>query len=64
MRRVFVKRQMRKLPYAILLDEEGSHTQRIPTRKGLVTLLRLDGLRVAAVEYIESSTALRDILQP
>lgn len=63
-RRVFVKRQMRKLPYSILLDEEGSHTRRIPTRKGLVTLLRLDGLRVAAVEYIESSTVLREILQP
>jgi len=63
-RRVFVKRQMRKLPYAILLDEEGSHTQRIPTREGRVTLLRLDGLRVAAVEYIESPTVLREILQP
>ncbi len=61
-RSVIAKPRMRRRPYPMLLDEEGSASADFPAREGQATLLRLEGLRVTGVQYFDSPEALRQAL--
>ena len=54
---------MRKRPYRMLLDREGNATADIPVEKGKVTVLRLDMLKIEAIEYADSAAKLRADLE-
>ena len=54
---------MRKRPYRMVLDRDGQATAEFPAEEGKVTLLRLDALKIEAVEYVDSAQALRAALE-
>jgi hypothetical protein len=54
---------MRKRPYRTLLDREGDATADMPVAKGKATLLRLEALKIVAVEYFDSGPALKTALE-
>jgi hypothetical protein len=62
--RIMAKPSMRRRPYPMLLDEEGSPTADLPSREGQATLIFLEALRVKRVAYAatppELLTALGD----
>ena len=61
-RRTIAKPRMRRRPYPLLLDEEGRVTAALPSAAGRATLIRLDALRIVAVEHHDSPEALRAAL--
>jgi hypothetical protein len=62
--RLFAVPAMRKRPYRMLLDRDGTATAEIPSAKGKVTVLRLADLRVESIEYLDSAAAVRAALSP
>ncbi len=56
--------RMRKRPYRVLLDRDGAATRDVPSEKGRVTVVRLDGGTVASIEQVGDREALRRILFP
>lgn len=56
--------KLQKRPYRMLLDREGEATAHLPAEKGKVTLLRLDALKVVAVEFAASTDAVSAALAP
>lgn len=63
-RRMMAKPAMRRRGYTMLLDEDGSATQRLPTQPGRATLLFLEGRRVERIETVDSPQALRAAVEP
>jgi hypothetical protein len=62
-RRFIALPAMRKRPYRMVLDRDGKATADFPVQEGKVTLLRLDALKIEAVEYMDSAQALRAALE-
>jgi hypothetical protein len=63
-RRWFALPGLRRKPYRILVDEDGTRTADFPAVEGRPTVLLLDELRVARVEQPASADALLAILEP
>jgi hypothetical protein len=59
---MFAKPKMRDYPYSVILDEEGETTLNWPRQAGLVTVMRLQQLRLAEVSYCASSECLSNLL--
>jgi hypothetical protein len=55
---------MRGRPYRMLLDRDGAMTRDFPSAKGKITLLRLEGLRVTAIDQVDSAASLAAALAP
>lgn len=62
--KLFALPAMRQRPYRLLLDREGKVTADWPAREGAVTVLRLDGGTITAVEYVTTPEAVRAALAP
>jgi len=62
-RRAIARPRLRRRPYPLLLDEEGPATAALPSAEGKATLIRLDALRIVAVEHYDSPEALRAALE-
>jgi hypothetical protein len=60
--RLFALPSMRKRPYRMLLDREGVTTADFPAQEEKVSLIRLDGLEIKGIEYIDSAAQLRAAL--
>jgi hypothetical protein len=54
--------KMRKRPYPMLLGFEAEETAVLPRQPGQVTLIRLEGGMIAAVQYIGDAATLRSAL--
>ncbi|HTO06872.1 MAG TPA: hypothetical protein VMR86_07410 [Myxococcota bacterium] len=63
-RRWFALPGLRRKPYRILVDEDGTRTADFPVVEGRPTVLVLDDLRVSRVEEPASADALLAILEP
>ena len=57
--RLFALPGMRRRPYRMLLDRDGSLTRDFPDMEGKATLMHLDALRITDIEYVESPELLR-----
>ena len=57
-RRMFALPGLRRRPYPILLDPDGSKTSRIPSAAGKATVLGLTRLRIRDVRFVDSPDAL------
>jgi len=61
--KLFAMPSLRKRPYRMLLDRDGTATADFPANSGQVTLLHLDHLKIERIEYADSAaqvaTALR-----
>jgi hypothetical protein len=62
-RRFFALPRLRRRAYTILIDVDGSATQRLPSAKGRATLMTLDALRLVRVTHFGSATELRAALE-
>ena len=62
--KLFALPAMRKRPYRMLLDRDGTATADFPARAGEVTLLRLHDGTIERVDYAASAAALRAALAP
>lgn len=51
--------RMRKRPYPVLLDRDGTATARLPDVEGQVTILELDGLTLRAAHHLDSVEAVQ-----
>lgn len=60
--RLFALPSMRKRPYRMLLDREGTATADLPSQEEKVSLIRLDELEIKSVDYIDSAALLRAAL--
>jgi hypothetical protein len=63
-RRWFALPGLRRKPYRILIDEDGTRTADFPAVEGRPTVLVLEDLRVSRVEQPASAEALLAILEP
>jgi hypothetical protein len=54
--------RMRRRPYRVLCDRDGTVAPDLPHADGRATLITLDGLRVTGVRHFESPQALRRAL--
>lgn len=59
---LFAMPGLRKRPYPMLLDRDGSVTKDVPSQPGAVTVLTLDRSTVRHVEYVTSAERLRAVL--
>ena len=59
---LFAMPGLRKRPYQMLLDRDGTVTKDLPSEAGAVTVLTLDHLVVRRVEYVRSAERLRAVL--
>lgn len=59
---LFAMPGLRKRPYVMLLDREGTVTKDLPSRKGAVTVMTLDRMVVRRIEYVTSADRLRAVL--
>ncbi|MFQ5514561.1 MAG: FAD/FMN-containing dehydrogenase [Myxococcota bacterium] len=57
-RKIFALPRMRRRPYPMLLDTDGSVTERFPASKGHATLLVLDKLHIEKIAHLDSPAAL------
>jgi hypothetical protein len=60
--RLFALPAMRRRPYPMWLDPDGTQTADLPSEPGRITLLRLDRLKVTAIDTLESAEQLRTAL--
>jgi hypothetical protein len=63
-RRWFAMPGLRRKPYRILVDDDGTKTSDFPAVEGRPTVLLLENLRVARIEQPASADALLAILEP
>jgi hypothetical protein len=61
--KLFALPAMRKRPFRMLLDTDGSVTREFPSEEGKVTVLSLNALTIERIEYIDSAEALRAALR-
>jgi hypothetical protein len=57
--RLFALPSMRRRPYPMLLDRDGTQTARLPAEEGKATLLFLDALRLERVLFTDSPAEVR-----
>jgi len=57
--RLFALPSMRRRPYPMLLDRDGTKTARLPSEEGAATLLFLESLRLVRVLHTGSPAELR-----
>ncbi len=57
--RIFAIPRMRRRPYPLLLDREGTVTASLPDREREATLIHLDHLRITRVEHLPSAEAVK-----
>lgn len=62
--KMFAVPAMRKRPYRMLLDRDGTATADFPSSEGKVTIMRLTDQRIDSVEYLDSAAAVRAALTP
>jgi len=60
--KLFALPSMRRRPYSMLLDRDGTTTARLPDVEGRATLLFLDRLEIERIEHVGSVEAIRGIL--
>lgn len=60
--RLFALPAMRKRPYRVLVDRDGSATREFPRAEGKATVILLDRLRVMRVSYAASAAELKAAL--
>jgi len=60
--RLFALPAMRRRAYPMWLDRDGTQTADLPSQPGRVTVLRLELLKVTAVEFLEAAPELRAAL--
>jgi hypothetical protein len=60
--KLFAVPAMRRRPYEMLLDREGSTTSSLPDNPGQATLIHLDALRIERIEHASSVEAIRSSL--
>jgi hypothetical protein len=56
--------RMRRRPYRVLVDRDGSVSRRLPHVAGKATAIFLDGLRIARVAHLGSPGEVRAALEP
>jgi hypothetical protein len=61
-RRIIAKPRMRRRPYPMLLDEEGTATADFPSESGKATLLVVEGLRVTRIDYVSTPASVEAAL--
>ncbi len=61
--KLFAVPALRKRPYRVLLDREGTVTADIPVMSGKVTVLSLKDFVIERLEYVDSADALRAALR-
>lgn len=59
---LFAMPGLRKRPYQMLLDRDGTVTKELPAQAGAVTVLTVEGRTVRHVEYVTSAERLRALL--
>lgn len=59
---LFALPAMRKRPYRMLLDREGTITADLPSQEEKVSVIRLDKLEIKSVDYVDSAPQLRAAL--
>jgi hypothetical protein len=62
--KLFAVPAMRKRPYRILLDRDGTATADFPSSQGKATLIAIDKLQVESITYVDSSAAILAVLTP
>lgn len=62
--KLFAVPAMRKRPYRMLLDRDGTATADIPSVEGKVTILRLTDLSIDSIAYLDSVAAVQAALAP
>lgn len=60
--RLMARPAMRNRPYPVLLDEDGAATSDFPSQEGRVTLLFLEGGRVARVAHAADADEVRTLV--
>lgn len=60
--RLMARPSMRRRPYRMLLDTEGTATRRLPSAEGKVSVIALDALRIEAIDFVDEPGALRAAL--
>lgn len=60
--RLFALPAMRRRPYRMLLDRDGTRTADFPAQKEKVSLMRLENLVIRSIEYVETPEQLRAAL--
>ena len=60
--RLFALPSMRRRPYPLLLDRDGTRTAELPDVAGEATLIRLDALRVTGIRHFDSAEKLAEAL--
>ena len=60
--RLFALPSMRKRPYPVLLDRDGSTTEQLPDLEGHATLIFCQELEITRVEHVETPDAVRQAL--
>ncbi len=60
--RMFAIPRMRKRPYPMLLDREGSLSERFPDVEGQATVVSLSKLRITAIEHFTTAEELKRAL--
>lgn len=59
---LFAMPGLRRRPYRMLLDRDGTVTKDLPYQSGAVSVLTLDHLTIRRVEYVTSPDRLRAVL--
>ena len=62
--RMFVLPEFRKYTYSMLLDKDSKKTSMFPRKKEHLTLIKLDGLKIKSVEFIQRPEALIKAIDP
>jgi len=62
-RRLIAVPRMRRLPYPVLLDDDGSRSRDFPHDAERVSVIRLGSSVIEGVEHVDSAAALRAALE-
>lgn len=57
--KLFAVPAMRRRPYSLLLDRDGTVTARLPDEAGRATLIHLENLRIERIEYAPDAATIR-----
>jgi len=60
--KMFALPKMRKHRYSILLDRDGKVTEKLPSKDGQVTIIKLDKLEVKSITFTKDSSLIKKIL--
>ncbi len=60
--KLFAGPKLRKRPYPMVLDRDGGPTAAFPATEGRVTVMKLQGLKVIELGYVDTVAELRAVL--